>query len=195
VVEWWLEHIRGTWGYNQQPQVTASVALDAGKHLTQIPVDVSFDAPPPRGPTLIDEPLPIPYEVKDRSVVVKSALLGGGNYSLSLRARVTDTSGASMETTTALSFHCEWVEIGGGYAEHVKECIERLRKWALHQRTIPRRVPHDGDPGPGDLVELIGQAREVRGPDAALLERDALALGDAAFGSAFREVLIRSGMQ
>jgi hypothetical protein len=195
-VEWWLEHLRGAWGYNQQPQVTSSALLDpaSGPHWAGLLGDLYFDAPPPRGPTLVDHPLLIPYEIGDRSIVVSSSQFSKGNYDLSLRVRVSDSSGASMETTTALPFHGEWVEIGGGYADHVKECIDRLRGWARRLGTIPQVVPHGGDPGPEGLVAILAVARALGGPEAARVEQEARTLGVTAFGSAFREAAMRSGV-
>jgi hypothetical protein len=195
-VEWLLEHLKGRWGYNQQPVVTSAAILDVtpGTHWATIRADLTFLAPPPAGLTLYDQLLWVMYEIKGRTIDVTSNP-SKGNYSLNLRARVSDATGASMETSVALPFHGEWVEFRGGYREHVSECMSHLRDWMRRHGTVPQTVPHDGDPGPEGLVAMIARAREIGGSEGHEVQQEIIRTGSATFGKRFQELLSASGMR
>lgn len=158
-IEFSLEHYRGYFGSLANPfRLTDSVKLTDTVGEVLLRVDASFPAPLPGGSQLTDQTVRITYEIRGK-VITLSNSPSDGNYFITLRVKVIDSSSFISEDTTSLRFKGNAVAIGGGYDAYIAECNEKLGKSLIDIsgkiKVKPIPFPRGGDPSPDDLIRLV----------------------------------------
>jgi hypothetical protein len=194
-IAWTLEQYRGFIGWDSAPTLTSSATLDPtpATQWANLRADSRFDAPPPQGPTLWDNPLALMYEGTDRSVTLHNNP-SQGSYGLTLHARVTDAAGVSMDAFSTVAFKGEGVDIYGGYDDFMRACAIASRIYISKFRVRPAAVPRDGDPG--GLATLIDALMDSPSKDANLAAEGLFEYALIRYGDDFSRALtrIRTGL-